>query len=146
MGKYALKKKEPVISKENAIDQIMVLLERYDIDTAEMEDEESKAFEQTIDNVVKAIMKGALEVFEANGEVKVKQIIQNTSEKSTVKELIYSECKGKHHILMKKGANDQAKMLSLMFSMCETNGGFSIIEQLKSSDLKYLEYLSLLFL
>jgi len=149
MGKYSLKKKENIISEENAVQQVMILLERYDIDLdSDYGGNESKEFiamTQTVDNIVKGVMKGALEIFEENGEVKVKQIIQNSSENSTVKELVYGECKGKHHISMKDGGNRQSQLLSLMSSMCETNGGFAAIEQLRSSDLKYLEYLSLLF-
>ncbi len=146
MGKYSLKKKENILSEENAVGQVMMLLERYDIDLDSMEGKELKAMEQTVDNIVSGVMKGALEIFEENGEVKVRQNIQNLSEKATVKELVYRECKGSDHIAMKKEGNEQSKMLSLMSSMCETNGGFAVIEQLRSSDLKYLEYLSLLFL
>lgn len=146
MGKYSLKKKDPVISPENAHKQVMQLVERYNIDVDAMDEAKQEAFEITLNNVAKCITSGHLEVFEDNGELKVRQIIQNSSDKATIKELIYCEARGKDHIAMKEKGNEQAKMLSLMASMCETNGGFSAIEQLRSSDLSAVEYLSLLFL
>lgn len=146
MGKYSLKKKEGLISEENAIKEVMRLLERYEIDIDALEDDMEKAMEQTIDNLVKCVMNGAFEIFEENGELKVKQILKNTTEKSTITELVFSECNGSHHKAMKDKGNKQSQMLSLMSSMCETNGGFAVIDKLKSSDLKNLEFLSMLFL
>lgn len=146
MSKYSLKKKENVISPENAQKQVMMLLERYGIDLDEMEVEKSEALETTIDNVKKCVIFGSLDIFEDKGEVKVKLILQNISEKNTIKELVFGEVRGKDHIAMKNKGNEQSKMLSLLSSMCETNGGFAAIEQLRSSDLTNAEYLSLLFL
>ena len=146
MGKYSLTKKEPVISAENAHASVMKLLERYRVDIDSMDEEKQEAYEQTLDNVVQRIIEGDLEIFEEKGEMKVRQFIRNKSEISTVSEVIYGEVRGINHIAMKQKGNEQAKMLSLLSSMCETNGGSAIIEQLRSSDLQAAEYLSLLFL
>jgi len=146
MGKYSLTKKEPVISAENAHASVMKILERYNIDIDSMDEEKQAAYEQTVDNVVKCFVNGDFDLLEENGELKIKQFLRHTSTNSTVSELVYAEARGKDHIAMKKEGNEQAKMLSLLSSMCETNGGAAIIEQLRSSDLTNAEYLSLLFL
>lgn len=146
MSKYSLKEKKVIVSPETAHAQVMQLLERYEIDLDEMEEDKADILEKTIDNVVKCIIYGSLEIFEDNGEVKVKQILQNAGEGSTITELVYGEVRGKDHIAMKSKGNEQSKMLSLLSSMCQTNGGFGAISQLRSSDLTNAEYLSLLFL
>jgi hypothetical protein len=154
MGKFSLKSKKYKISEENAIEQIMPLLERYDVDVDELSDEieegetqsKKEAMVSSIEKVVKCIRLGHLEVFEENGEVKVKLIIQNTTEKSTVSELVFGELRGKDHIAMPKKGNEFEKMFGLLGSMCETNGGPAALRQLRSSDATAAEYLSLLFL
>ena len=146
MGKYSLTKKEPVISPENAHIQVMKLVERYNVDIDSMDEEKKEAYETTLDNVVKCIIDGRLEVFEENGETKVRQTIQNKGSDKSISELVYSEARGKDHIAMKRKGNEQAKMLSLLASMCEVSGMGSAVEKLRSSDLQAAEYLSLLFL
>lgn len=153
MNKYSLKK-EFKLSEENAIDQIMILLDRYDIDIDSKSDEikegetqsTKEAFETTIDKIVRFIRIGQVEVFEEDNNVKVRLNIQNSSENATIKELVFGELRGKDHIAMPKNGNEYKRMISLLDSMCETNGGGDALKQLRSSDLTAAEALSLLFL
>lgn len=147
MSKYSLPEKTPKISEETAHDQIMMLLERYDIDVDQMETEKAETMETTIDKVVGAIMKGQLEVKEEDdGEIIVVQYIMHRSANSTVDKLVYGEMRNRDHIAMESKGNEIKKMSSLLASMCKTNGAKSIIGQLRSSDATAAEYLSLLFL
>ena len=153
-SKYSLVKKKYKIAEEVAVEQIMLLLERYDIDVDELDDEpgedgsqsKKEIMEGAIDKIVKCIRKTQLEVFEEGGEVKVRLILQNTTAETTVKELVFGELKGKDHVAMPKNGSEFKRMFALLGSMCETNGGKLIIENLRSSDATAAEYLSLLFL
>ncbi len=152
MGKksiFALKKKDPVVSDENALSQIMLLLDRYNVDLEETEDEKQKVvLEEAARKTHKAIMAGWLEIYEEEQEIKVKQIIQHRSEKSTVSELIYGELIGEDNTAMPTGekVNEYDRMYGLLGSMSKSAYGEAIVKKLKSSDLKIAMQLSFLFL
>jgi len=144
---FALKKSGTELSEENALPQVMMLLHRYDIDIEAIEDEkEKKTTEKMVKNFLKSIMNQKMEVFEEDGQVKVKQFIQHRSENSTVKELVFSELEGKHQSEMSLDGSQYDQILDLMIAMCEAENAEFIIKKLKSSDLKTLEYLGLIFL
>lgn len=148
-SKFALPKKQAKISEENAFPQIMLLLDRYNIDIDSIEDEdEKKVHEKLANDVLKEIKAGYLEVFEEENQVKVKQIIQRRSEKSTVKEVVYCEMSGEHQDNMPTGKNisQYKQTTALMGMMCESSNGQYIVEHLKSSDRKTMLTLGLLFL
>lgn len=146
MSKYALKKKEPVISHENALAQMMLFLERYEIDIESFDDEEQKQLERNTDQVVKYIMQGRIEIEEIEGEVKVTLNIQNRSKGSTIEKLVFGEVQGKHKAQMKKDANEHSRMNQLMGAVCQTAGGHSAVEQLRTGDRKALEAIAVYFL
>lgn len=146
MGKFSLKKPEPVISEETALDQLMLLIERYNIDVDKLEGDIKKATEQTLETVLGAIMSGNIEVENISGEIKVHQHIKHISSNATVTKLTYAEMRGKDHAAMSKDSTEYVKMTQLLGSMCETSGGYSAVEQLRSSDRKIAEALALLFL
>lgn len=157
MGKFQIKGKELSISEEIAIEQIMPFLERYEIDLAEIEASDlennddsgrgkKEVVEDAIQKIVNGIRRGRFEIFEKDGMIKVKMNIQNKSEGSTVDYIVFGELQGKDHIAMPQKGNEYKKMIGLLSSMCETNGGDMILKRLKSADLKAAEYLSLLFL
>ena len=152
MGKksiFALKKKDPVVSDENALSQIMLLLDRYNVDLEETEDEKQKVvLEEAARKTHKAVMAGWLEIYEEEQEIKVKQIIQHRSEKSTVSELIYGELIGEDNTAMPTGekVNEYDRMYGLLGSMSKSAHGEAIVKKLKSSDLKIAMQLSFLFL
>lgn len=146
-SKFALVKTGSELSEENALPQVMLLLNRYDIDIEAIEDEKEKATtEKMIKNFLKAVVNQKMEVFEEDGQVKVKQFIQHRSEGSTVKELVFSELEGKHQSAMGTDGSQYDQILDLMISMCEAENAEFVIKKLKSSDLKNIEYLGLIFL
>jgi len=146
---FALPEKKPKISDENALKQVMQLVERYEIDIESKSKKEKKSFEEILTKVKSDIINGHLEVFTENGKLKVKQLIENPSKDATVKELIYGEMTFEDHEAMTdgEGVNIQTKMRELAASMCE-NHDFPeiIIKSLASADAKRLQNLVLLFL
>ncbi len=152
MGKksiFALIKKDPVVSDENALPKVMLLLERYNIDLEGTEDEaQKKVLEEAARKVHKAIMAGWLDIYEEEQEIIVKQIIQHRSEKSTVSEIVYGEIKGDDNSSMPTGEkiNEYDKMYGLLGAMAKTAHGEAIVRLLRSSDLKIAMQLSFLFL
>lgn len=147
-SEFALPKIEDKISKENAKDQVMTLLVRYNIDVEDMEQDVRRATEQQIRKFLKCVMRGTMEVFEENGEVKVRQFIQHRAEGSNTKEIVYGSLTGKDHQAMTDGedSNQYTKMHDLLGSMCEAQNGPEVIKMLKASDIKEAEALALLFL
>lgn len=148
MSKYSLKKKEPVISEENAHAQMMMFLERYKIDIDSLGDDDKETIEKNTDQVVKYIMDGNLEIFEdeKTGDIKVKQTIENPSKNSTISELVFGEVQGKHKAQMKQGANEHDRMNQLMGAVCETRSGSTAVELLRSGDRRVLEAIAGYFL
>ena len=147
-SKFARPKKEAKISEENALDQVGILMDRYGIDIDEMEGDIRTATESTLHKVLKGVKDSFIEVFEDSGQVKVRQIIENTSENGTVKELVYGELKMSDHTSMRAGKDitEYDKMEDLLISMCETDNSEIYIPLLKSKDAKRAQSLALLFL
>ena len=147
-SRFALPKVENKISEENAMEQVMLLLVRYNIDVEDMDNDVRKATEQTITRFLGCVMRGTMEVFKTEGQVKVKQIIQHRSEGSTVSEIIYGSLRGKDHQAMGEGddVNNYVRMHDLLGSICEAQNGPEVIKMLSTSDLKDAEALALLFL
>lgn len=152
-SKYSLKPKDLRISEENALKQVMLLLECYNIDVDELDNEAEEAektqkqtVEEAIDKIVNSVRLGQIEIYEDQGDVKVKLIIQRRSPNSTVKELVFSEMRWKNQTKMTTKGNQYKKMLSLLSSMCETDNGSIALEQLRSSDATIMEFLAVIFL
>lgn len=147
MSKYSLKKKEPQISAENAFNQVMELIEWYDIDIDAFEGDQEKAIEQSIEKVERAIMNGDIEInINEDGELKVTQHLKRRSKKSTVSSLVYAEITGKDKAAMSADASEHKKITQLLGSACESQGGHVAVEQMKSYDRKIAEALAILFL
>lgn len=146
-SKYALPKKKPVISEENALQSLMKLLVRNNVDIEKVDEERRGAVENCIDRVLEGIMLGHVEILEENGQIKVKQHIQNKSENGIADHLVYGEVTGDAHInMIHHEDNPVATSLSLLAKICETQRADIYIKQLRSSDLAMAEAISTLFL
>ena len=153
-SKFAFPPQKDNISEENAFPQVMLLLQRYNIDIDAIDDttedgqKEKRVHEKLANDVLKEIKAGHLEIFEESGQVKVRQIIQHRSEKSTVKEVVYCEMTGEHQDNMPTGdgVSQYKQTTALMGLLCEGANGQFVVEHLKSSDRKTMLTLGLLFL
>lgn len=148
MGKYSLPKKEPVVSEENAHAQVMLIVERYNVNTDNMEESTAQATEQALDHVLDSIMSGWFQIENVDNEIIVTQFIENKSAGSNVEKLVYGEMRFKHHQKMSEKAegNKIRQAANLLRSMCKTPNGHLIIDKLRASDANRAEFLSLLFL
>ena len=147
-SKFARKKKEFVLGEDASLEQLDLLMDRYGIDVDEMEGDIKVATEHTLNNVLKGVREGFIDIFEDAGQVKVKQIIEHPSKEGTVKELVYGELKMSDHTSMRDGKDitQYDKMEDLLISMCETDNAEIYIPQLRSKDAKRGQNLALLFL
>lgn len=140
--KYALKKKKFILSEESAIEQVMLLLEYYEIEV-----EEDSQTEVITDKLVEYIRQGYVEI-KHDEKLEVIQNIQRRSKNGTVSQLIYKPLTGRNHKAM-DGKNDNEKraaMFALLGSMCDASGGLPAINQLETIDINVAVVLGTLFL
>jgi len=135
---------ENKISEENATAQLQVLLDYYDIDFADFEDDKLRqAMTHASKKLVKAIQKGRLEIVESDG-ITIRQHLKNPSGEVSV--LTYREVDGTSKVAMKsKGDGDNyGKIYAMMGSL--SGLGDVAIQKLKGVDLALVENLGTLFL
>lgn len=128
-------------SKETAKNELKKMLDYYEIEIEEIEDEKLKtAIENSYNRLVKAVMKGRLKVKLENGI----EIIQKLKDGTT--EIKYKEINGKAKTAMagKKEDDFYGKAYALMGSL--SGLGESAISSLKGVDLSLVEVLGLIFL
>lgn len=147
-SKFSRIKKELPVGEDVALKQLDLLMDRYGIDIDDMDGDIKVATEHTLNNVLKSIREGFIDIYEDEGQVKVKQIVEHRSKEGTVKELIYGELKMSDHTSMRAGKDitQYDKMEDLLISMCETDNAEIYIPQLRSKDAKRGQHLALLFL
>ena len=102
MGKYSLKKKEYALSEEVAHDQMMLLIEYYDIDIDSIGDEKTeKTVEQMFNKLVEYVRLGKISIEMVKDDLK---IIQNLSNGTTIE---YKEVGSGAQIAMDKYKSHQ---------------------------------------
>lgn len=148
-SKFALPDKKVIISKESALPQVLMLLDRYGIDVEAIEDDRARqAQENQANEILNRVMSGEIEIYDEDGQIKVKQNLKNRSKDSNVEFIVYGELNGEHHQLynVEKEDNGFKAMHNLLSMMAETNGVSGILKKLRSSDLKTAELLATFFL
>jgi hypothetical protein len=144
VSKYSLrKKKEMILSEEAARDQIVELLEYYDIDVDrnEVEDAVSKQVENTLDQLTLYVRQGVLEIARNDkGKLEVKH---NLSGGDT---LVYGEINSKAKLAMEKfdPKAGYSRTYAFMGSLCGLGKG--AIEKLPAIDLGVVEVLGTVFM
>ena len=148
-SKFALPKKERELSEENALPQVIMLLDRYGVDIEAIEDEKIKANQEAqAQKILSFIKSGDVEIYDEDGRVKVKQYIRHRSENGNVEFLVYDELEGHLHqsLRIHKDANGFEGIHELLGIMCETKGAKTIIKNVRASDLRIAEELGTFFL
>lgn len=134
--------KEDKISLQTAKNELKKMMDYYEIEIDEIEDQDlKKAIKQGYERLTKAVMKGRLKVSIDDKGITVIQTL-----KSTGKELKYKEINGEAKMAMAgKQADDYyGKSYALMGSLSEV--GESAIKQMKGVDLSLVEVLGMIFL
>jgi hypothetical protein len=131
-----------IISEKNARQQLESMLDYYEIDIDDIEEKEVKrAIKSGYKRIVKAIMRGRLEIKIEDGTIKV---IQHT--RSGRETITYNEIDGKAKTAM--AAKDEkdwyGKSYALMGALSEL--GESAISSMKGVDVSLAEVLGMIFL
>ena len=132
-GKYKL-------SKESALNELNKMLDYYEIDIEEIEDEQLKAgINAAMGRAIKAVRLGRLQVKVENGI----EVIQTTRSGEVIK---YREIDGEAKTSMagKKSDDHYGKSYALMGSL--SGLGESAIKKMKGVDLSLVEVLGMIFL
>ena len=144
MSKYSLRKKrELILSEEAARDQIVELLEYYDIDVdGDTSDERAnQGVEKILDKLTTFVRQGVLEVgTDDKGKIQVKHNL------SGGESLVYGEINARAKVVMEKcdqNAN-YSRVYALMGSLCGLGKG--AIEKLPAKDLNVVEVLGTVFM
>jgi len=130
---------ENKISKETAEKQVAALLDYYELEASALNDDLSAALDMSRDKLIRAVMKGRLEIVEEDG-------IKITQHTRSGERLEYSELSGRSKIAMgKKSSGDNyGKIYALCGHM--TGLGEAGICKLKGLDLSLCEALGSIFL
>lgn len=135
-------KDENKISLQTAKNELKKMMDYYEIEIDEIEDNDlKKAIQQGYDRLVKAVKKGRLKI-----KIDEKGIIVIQTLKSTGKELHYKEINGEAKMAMagKQVDDYYGKSYALMGSLSEV--GETAIRQMKGVDLSLAEVLGMIFL
>jgi hypothetical protein len=149
-SKFAIRKKEYLLSEEVARDQVMSFLEFYDIDVEKIEDKKQYDGMISIFNkLVEFIRAGLIEFKKENGSIKIIQYIGGQGTKTSTGEIemiTYGEISGKNKVECDGyGEKDTySRMYALMGSL--SGLGEAGIKLLKGLDLSVVECLSALYL
>jgi len=130
-----------IISWEVASEQFDLFLGFYDLEADDFANEATKEQFETVSNkLIKAIMKGRLEIREADSSLCVTQILKNGDS------LEYSVVSGKHKLAMKgkKDTDIFGRIYAIMGSI--TGLGETAISKLQGADLSIAESLGFLLL
>jgi hypothetical protein len=139
MGAICMSKKN-IISKENADEQLQIILDYYDIDASALPEKQASIVETVGLKIVKAIMRGDCEIKDVDGEP---MVIQTTKKGS---DLRYGVITGKSRTEMAKTTDNDhyGKIFSMLGSL--SGVGKDAIESLKGPDLVLAEAIGMLFL
>jgi plasmid stabilization system protein ParE len=135
-----MKKKEYILSKSAAENELEKMFDYYEIDVDEIEDKDlKKAIKQGYDRLIKAVRLGRLQIKIEQG-ITVIQTLRNGEE------LVYKEINGEAKMAMAgKEQNDYyGKSYALMGSLSDWGEG--AIKKLKGVDLSLVEVLGMIFL
>lgn len=142
--KYGLRNKKPfILSEESARDQLLDVLEYYDIDVERNTTEESVSdqVEQMLDNLTNYIRQGVLEVGRTtDGKMTVRHNLSGGDS------LTYGEINSKAKLAMEKfdPKAGYSRTYAFMGSLCGLGKG--AIEKLPAIDLGVVEVLGTLFM
>jgi hypothetical protein len=134
--------KEEKISIQSAQNELNKMMDYYEIEVDEIEDEElKKAIKQGYERAIKAVRKGRLEIKVENGTIKIIQTMKDGKTK-----YVYKEIDGEAKMAMagKKQDDYYGKAYALMGSLSEN--GENAVKKLKGVDLSLAEVLGMLFL
>lgn len=128
-----------IISKESAEEVFSELLEYYDIDFEDLEIDQGAEGARTVKNkLVRAIRRGRMETNIHEDPKKGFQIIQHLRDGTTI---TYNEY---NHACMEEAAKCKTvKNIALMGALCPE--GYARLKQLRGPDMKFIEYVSVLF-
>jgi hypothetical protein len=129
-----------MISEEIAVEQAGILLDYYDIDPEDLPDDQQKIVDTYTRKLIKAIMRGRIEIKEIDG---APAITQFTKAGSTIAYGILGG-KAREETSKVKDGNHYGKIYALLGSM--SGIGKDAISALEGPDLTTAEALGMLFL
>ena len=130
-----------ILTKENAKNELQKMLDYYEIEIDELEDDDlKKAIQQGYDRLVKAVRLGRLEVKIENG-IKIIQKLRDGTKTIEYREI---DGKAKTEMAGKKVDDNYGKAYALMGALSGLGEG--AIKNLKGVDLSLAEVLGLIFL
>lgn len=146
MSKYQLPKKkiEYILSEESATEQLIELLDYYDIDLDKIGESDEKvatALERACDQLCDAIRTGQLSITrDENSSILVKQQVEGSKDP-----LIYKEMNAQAKLAMDKFKEEELyrRIYALMGSL--SGEGDAVIKKLKLKDLAIAEALAAVF-
>jgi hypothetical protein len=143
MSKYSLQKKkiEYKYSEQVAIDQLILLLDYYNIDIDKIDTERKKSIENTCDELTLFIREGLLEIKKDE-----KDILKVTQIKSDGNRVEWDEMSGKHRAQIGSLIGNEGYPMMYKLAGSMTNLGELAIQNFKGKDLQIVEALSLIFL
>lgn len=136
-----VEKSKYILTKENAKNELQKMLDYYEIEIDELEDDDlKKAIQQGYDRLVKAVRLSRLEIKIEDGI----KIIQKLRDGTKVIEYREIDGKAKTEMAGKKVDDNYGKAYALMGAL--SGLGESAIKNLKGVDLSLCEVLGLIFL
>ena len=140
---FALRKRpKAILSEESAMEQVLELLEYYDIDIERMPAEAAKAIDTPLNAIKEHVRRGSLEV---SRDADQKLLVTfNLSDGKT--SIVFHEVGARHKLAMDKvkGGESYGRIYALMGSL--SGLGSAAIERLPARDLAVVESLGMVFL
>jgi hypothetical protein len=136
----AIQMSKQIINEEVATEQAGIMLDYYDIDPEDLPEDQQKVVETYTRKLIKAIMKGRVEIKEVDGKPAITQF---TDGGSTIEYGVLSG-KAREETSKVKDNNHYGKIFAMLGSM--GNVGKDGISALEGPDLTTAEALGMLFL
>lgn len=142
MSKFGLNKKiEYALSEEVAVNQVVSMLEYYEIDVDSMDEKQGDAVNSILENLTRFVRQGRLEIIVDDSGIKC---IQTLAKNSEIK-ITYKEIDGRAKTAMgtKKDADQNGRLYAVMGALSD---GEAALLKLKGPDVSLVENLGAVFL
>ena len=130
--------KDQILSEESAREQLQILLDFYDQDLEDLDDEDSKVSIRISKKLTKAFMQGKLEVEIDDTGIKVRQNLCDGSS------LVYRTIDAQAKVAMEQYKKPHERLYGLLAVLSKSP--MAKVQKIKGVDLSIAEHLALIFL